>query len=90
MKTMKLKEALEFALTQSHPVKKDVNMSKYALADILGIKSPIMIDKWLKGESKTIRQEAAERFKSYFNVEIHDHNIGGQMTMKIENDVLTV
>ena len=89
MKTMRLKEAMSHVLTLVHPIYGDRKVSKHFVAKKCGVQ-PIMIDRWLSGDTKTIRPEAVKGFFDEFDIMIDDSDIGGQMTMKILNNSLVV
>lgn len=89
MKTMRLKEAMSYVLTLTHPIYGDRKVSKHYVSKKCHVQ-PIMIDRWLNGDTKTIRPEAAKGFKEEFDIMIDDADIGGQTIMRIENNSLVV
>lgn len=89
MKTMRLKEAMSYVLTLTHPNYNDRKVSKHFIAKTCGVQ-PIMIDRWLNGDTKTIRPEAVEGFFETFDIMIDDNDIGGQMTMKVVDNSLVI
>ena len=62
------KEAMEELVSRS--------VSKYKIAKVMRMQ-PIMVDKFLKGEQRTIRREAADRLLAVFNIEIEDKHVNG-------------
>lgn len=66
---MKPKEAMEYLIDQGH--------SKYKIAQVMGM-HPIMIDRILKEEVKTIRKEAVTNLHDAFEIVIEDLYINGE------------
>jgi plasmid maintenance system antidote protein VapI len=67
-KTYSPQKAIELAI--------DMGITKYRIAKVMDVQ-PILIDKLLKEEQKTIRREAADRLLAAFDIEIHDNYING-------------
>ena len=65
-------------------------ISKYKIAKVMDMQ-PIMVDRFLKDEQKTIRREAADAIKAEWGLEIHDNYINGyqkQMFIDKHNNLI--
>lgn len=71
---MELRKAIEHILeTRSY---RGSPISKYRIAKIADVQSS-MVDRWLSGETRTLRREAANKLMETLDVEIDDHCING-------------
>lgn len=72
------KELMEYLIDQGY--------SKYRIAKVMDMQ-PIMVDRFLKEDVKTMRKEAAERLRQFFEVTVDDEYINGeQKRMWVDKD----
>lgn len=69
---MKISDAIKLVLGLSHPKYPDRTMSKFYIAKSLGVSGTI-IDKWLRDESNTIRDDIKEKFLEVYGIEVQDN-----------------